>query len=162
MKWVFFLSLLLLDIGSKACAIQYLPFLHAGNSCFPFGGIAVFADVCGISFSLNYTINTGAAWGLFSGHPGLLFGFRSVAIGCLSWYLLRKQTTSMSLWMVATGALGNAIDYLLYGHVIDFFHFSFWGRSFPIFNWADVYISVGAFFYFASGFLARRPRRQVS
>jgi signal peptidase II len=35
------------------------------------------------------------------------------------------------------------LDYLLYGHVIDFFHFVFWGYSFPIFNCADSYITLG-------------------
>jgi signal peptidase II len=32
---------------------------------------------------------------------------------------------------------------LLYGHVVDFLHFTFWGYSFPIFNLADTYITLG-------------------
>jgi signal peptidase II len=44
-----------------------------------------------------------------------------------------------------TGAIGNGIDYLAYGHVIDFFHFCFWGYSFAIFNLADSYITLGVF-----------------
>ena len=51
------------------------------------------------------------------------------------------------LGLIAVGALGNIVDYSLYGHVIDFFHFTFWGYSFPVFNWADSYITVGLFFF---------------
>jgi signal peptidase II len=47
------------------------------------------------------------------------------------------------IWLVLTGALGNALDYCLYGHVIDFLHFTFWGYSFPIFNIADSCIFLG-------------------
>ena len=50
----------------------------------------------------------------------------------------------MALWLIAVGAIGNALDYCLYGHVIDFIHFTFWGRTFPIFNLADTYITLGA------------------
>ncbi|MBU6446833.1 MAG: signal peptidase II, partial [Verrucomicrobia bacterium] len=47
------------------------------------------------------------------------------------------------IWLVVTGAIGNVLDYCLYGHVIDFIHFTFWGYSFPIFNVADSCITIG-------------------
>jgi Lipoprotein signal peptidase len=48
------------------------------------------------------------------------------------------------MWLIVTGAIGNAFDYWRYGHVIDFLHFTFWGSSFPVFNLADAYITLGA------------------
>jgi len=132
--------LLGLDILSKLAAIQWIPSLQGG--AYPFGGIPVFADFLGISFSLNYIVNTGAAWGVFAGHATLLFIFRILVILGLGAYLLLRKR-SVFLWLVLTGAIGNVLDYLLYGHVIDFFHFVFWGRSFPIFNLADSYITLG-------------------
>src|SRR5438552_1119618 len=110
----------------------------------PYGGVPVFADWGGISFSLNLATNTGAAWSLFSGYAGLLFLIRAFVIAGLIGYLVTKRKEAPRwLWLVAVGALGNALDYLLYGHVIDFFHFVFWGYSFPIFNVADSLISIG-------------------
>jgi signal peptidase II len=143
-KYLIFPLLLALDVMSKAAAIHWIPPLQWGS--YPFGGISLFSDFFGISFSLNTIVNTGAAWGLFSGHPGLLFGLRTFLVAGLGVYLYifhRPITKMASLWLVAVGAIGNAIDYLLYGHVIDFFHFIFWGYSFPIFNLADSYITLG-------------------
>jgi signal peptidase II len=142
MKWVF-PFLLFLDFISKIGALYWIPPLSWVY--YPFGGIPVF-NIYGISFSLNTIFNTGAAWGLFSGNPGLLFAFRIVILIVLGLYLYLFQRPIMqraSLWLVATGAVGNAIDYLLYGHVVDFLHFTFWGYSFPIFNLADTYITLG-------------------
>lgn len=142
MKW-FLPFLLALDFLSKICALHWIPHLSWGE--YPFGGIPIF-NYLGISFSLNTIYNTGAAWGLFSGNPGLLFAFRIailVVIGGYLYFYNRPLLKNAALWLVATGAIGNAIDYLMYGHVVDFLHFTFWGYSFPIFNLADSYISLG-------------------
>lgn len=142
MKWIF-PFLLFLDFSSKICALHWIPPLSWGD--YPFGGIPLF-NLFGISFSLNTVFNTGAAWGLFPGNPGLLFAFRMtilIALGLYLYFFQRPITQKTALWLVATGAVGNAIDYLLYGHVVDFLHFTFWGHSFPIFNFADSYITLG-------------------
>lgn len=143
---VLFLLFVGLDAFSKMGAIHWIPPLSFGG--YPYGGIAIFPNFLGISFSLNYVVNTGAAWGLFSGHSGLLFSLRILVIAGLIGYLLffkRGSEHSLPLWSIAAGAFGNALDYLLYGHVIDFFHFVLWGYSFPIFNFADAYITLGVF-----------------
>ncbi len=135
MIWVFPL-LLALDIATKIIAMHWIPQLSYGP--YPFGGIGLFS-LGGITCSFNYIVNSGAAWGIFAGHAGLLFFFRSLIIlGLFFWAPKRFPT-----WLVLTGAIGNAIDYCLYGHVIDFIHFTFWGSSFPIFNVADSCISIG-------------------
>lgn len=142
-KGFFFFFLLALDIASKIAALEWIPPLKFTE--YPFGGIALFSQF-GISFSLNCVANTGAAWGLFPGHPALLFAFRAVVILGLIAYLLvfhRGETPRFPLWLIATGAIGNALDFLFYGYVVDFLHFVFWGHSFPLFNFADSYITCG-------------------
>ena len=145
-KWgVFFLALLGLDILSKVFANQWIPTILPKLFGYPYGGIPVF-ECFDVSFSLITVVNSGAAWGLFQGHPGLLFFVRSLIIGGLIAYLLffnRGKAPALPFWLIITGAIGNGIDYLAYGHVIDFFHFCFWGYSFAIFNLADCYITLG-------------------
>lgn len=145
-KWaLFFFSLFGLDLVSKIFANAFVPAILPKLFGYPYGGIPVF-DLWGVSFSLNTVVNSGAAWGMFQGHSGLLFLLRSLIIAGLVVYLVfynKGKTPALPLWLVVTGAVGNGIDYLLYGHVIDFFHFCFWGHSFPIFNLADCYITLG-------------------
>jgi signal peptidase II len=140
-----FLPLLFLfDFLSKRWALEHVPPLSWGG--YPFGGIPIFSDLFGISFSLNTVVNTGAAWGLLEGYPGFLFLFRvSIVVGlALYFYFFRKPLLKLtSLWLIGVGALSNALDYLLYGHVIDFLHVVLFGVSFPIFNLADTWITLG-------------------
>ncbi len=160
LKWIALPCLLALDIGSKIGAIAWIPPLSHFIRSYPFGGIGIF-NISAVTFSLNIIGNTGAACGLFPGHPGALFWLRLAIIAGLIAYLIFFKKISQGiwpLWIVVTGAIGNAIDYGLYGHVIDFFHFTFWGRSFPIFNFADSYITLGVFFLLFCGSLKKLPR----
>ncbi len=134
--WPLLFSLLALDVISKILAIQFIPPVHYGE--YPFGGFGIFS-LGGVTFSLNYIVNTGAAWGVFAGHSGLLFAVRILIVLGLLFFVPKR----FPIWLVLTGAIGNAIDFCLYGHVIDFFHFTFWGYSFPVFNIADSCITMG-------------------
>ncbi|HSX38426.1 MAG TPA: signal peptidase II [Chlamydiales bacterium] len=151
---VFYLFLLCVDIASKIGAIVWIPPIFRGE--YPFGGIGVFSNFFGISFSLNYIENTGAAWGMFPGYPSLLFGIRVMVILGLIAYLIFHN--KKELWLIAVGAIGNALDFILYGHVIDFFHFTFWGYSFPVFNFADSYITIGALCLIFFEFFKKSPQ----
>lgn len=95
--------------------------------------------------SLNGTENTGMALGLFTGHAGILLVL-SLLFAILSVFYLRKFRISglavFSISMIAGGALGNALDRLLYGYVIDMVEFLF--VDFYIFNIADVGVVCGA------------------
>lgn len=94
--------------------------------------------------SLTYVTNTGAAFGLFPGLSVVFTAFSFIVIIAIiiyqryiprdSWLLLS------SLGLQLGGAIGNLIDRLCYGYVIDFIDFKFW----PVFNVADSAISVGA------------------
>lgn len=140
--WV--LALIGADALSKVLALQWLPPLQ--GSVYPFGGIAVFENFCGLNFSLNAAVNTGVAWGLFPNHFFLLLVLRLCVIGSILAYLLFFRASNrlqIPLWLIVAGALGNIIDMFCYGYVIDFFHVQIWGWSFPIFNIADSCITCG-------------------
>lgn len=142
---LFFLALLGLDIFSKGWALENLPLIHWYEG-YPFNGLGVF-DLGPVTFSLNFVTNTGAAWGLFAGGALWLFIVRlGVIFGLMAFlfFFNKGKAPAFPLWLILTGAVGNAIDYFLYGHVIDFFHFTFWKQSFPVFNFADSYITLGA------------------
>ncbi len=147
--FLLFAFLLGLDVLSKIGAIQSIPHLNYGP--YPFGGVGVFS-LGGITCSLNYIVNTGAAWGAFSGYPGFLFVLRCAILLGLFIFVPKR----IPVWLVITGAIGNSIDYCLYGHVIDFLHFTFWGYSFPIFNVADSCITIGVVSLFAFPYQSKK------
>ncbi len=140
--WV--LALLGLDATTKAFALQAIPFLQ--GLAYPFDGIAVFENFCGVSLSLNTVVNTGIAWGIFPHHFLFLLILRICVVASLLWVLFFSSSAvriQFPLWLIATGAIGNIIDMLYYGHVIDFLHVQICGWSFPIFNIADSCITCG-------------------
>lgn len=103
-------------------------------------------------FNLVLTYNPGAAFSFLGTQNGWQrYFFTAIAIVAVGFiiYLLRKHAGQrMFCWALALimgGAIGNVIDRILYGHVIDFldFHWSSWGH-FPAFNVADAAITVGA------------------
>jgi len=98
--------------------------------------------------------NRGAAWGMFGSLQIPLVIFRIVVTLGLVGYLFfspRSKPNQIPLVLIITGAFGNIIDYFRYGHVIDMFHFIFWGYSYPVFNIADVVIFCGiGWMYFQS------------
>jgi signal peptidase II len=99
-----------------------------------------------------YLRNTGAAFGFLAGSPSTLrivfFGLISaVAIGCIA-YLLRslrpqQKTLLVSLSLILGGAVGNLIDRLRLGEVIDFIDLHWYHFHWPAFNVADSAISIG-------------------
>ncbi len=148
---IFFCFFLLVDFISKYYVRLLLPKMSALYTLYPFGGLPVFQNFLGSSFSINYVQNRGAAWGLFSGMPHLLFYTRIVIVVALIIYLFffnKKPNQEIPLFFIVTGALGNIIDTIMYGYVVDMFHFTFGSYSFPVFNLADVMISLGIFWMF--------------
>ncbi|MDE3055660.1 MAG: signal peptidase II [Verrucomicrobiota bacterium] len=126
---------LLADLLSKAAILLWLPSQ----------GIPLLESPS-LSFSLDLVFNTGAAWGLFSGHATLLFFVRLGMILFLLGYVRAAMTFPFALLLA--GAIGNSLDFLFYGHVVDFLHFCFGTWSFPIFNFADSYITVAILLFF--------------
>lgn len=137
--------LFVLDALSKWATQKWLPLLSMQNVSYPFGGVPVLKGL-GMSLSLNHTTNTGAAWGLFSGYQTPLMVFRLLLVCVLLAYMARRPQMFEHKWpwvLVISGALGNILDYFLYGHVVDMVKTVFGSYHFPVFNLADSCISVG-------------------
>ena len=98
---------------------------------------------------LKYIRNTGAAWSSFAGQRLLLTVLPMLLIAAVL-YLLRRYHVRHPLgkWaaaLIIAGGIGNLIDRVRLGYVVDMFHFLFW-QSYPVFNVADVFVVFGAIF----------------
>lgn len=96
---------------------------------------------------LTYHENPGAAWGMLQDHRWVFMVTSTVAIIAILIYLAknRKDMHPLSLCaftMIAAGGVGNMIDRLFVGYVVDFINFLF--MDFPVFNFADMCVTVGA------------------
>ena len=95
-------------------------------------------------FSITYIHNTGAAFSMLAGKTQVLALFQVIIIGVILGYYILKGRKShpllrISLAMIVAGGIGNLIDRLTLGYVVDFLDFHFW----PIFNVADIGVSAG-------------------
>lgn len=134
------------DAVTKWLTQMYIPLMDHRFPVYPYGGIGIFKNFLGIEFSISYLQNTGAAWGQFSNYQVPLLILRFIFITGLVVYLFfvnKHPERQIPLIMIISGAIGNVIDYFVYGHVIDMFHFVLWGYDFPVFNVADAAISIG-------------------
>jgi signal peptidase II len=102
-------------------------------------------------FNLVHAHNTGAAFSFLAGEAGWQrFFFIGIALAAsvLIVYLLRKHAAErwfcLALSLILGGALGNVIDRVRFGYVIDFLDFYYAGWHFPAFNVADSAITLGA------------------
>ncbi|MEI8364939.1 MAG: signal peptidase II [Parachlamydiaceae bacterium] len=146
------LFVLIADFASKCYTHAYLPIIRFYTHSYPYGGIGVFKDFFGIEFSISHQINHGAAWGILAEYQVPLLYFRIGLIACLVVYALfinQNHRWSLPLALIIAGAVGNVIDYFVYGHVVDMIHFVLWGYDFPVFNIADSAISIGIFLLLA-------------
>lgn len=140
------IAILLADLLSKYWTHTNLPLLSYSSMEYPYGGIALFHNFFGINFSLNHATNKGAAWGIFAQFQYALVFLRLILIASLLVYLFlynEKRSWQLPLVLIITGAIGNILDFFLYGHVIDMLHFVLWGYVFPTFNISDSAIFLG-------------------
>ena len=103
-------------------------------------------------FNLIHVRNTGGAFGIFGGEKGglgswLFVVVTLIAIGSIVFLFIRlrehETTLSLSLSLVLSGAIGNLIDRLRYGEVVDFLDFYVMSYHWPAFNIADSAICLG-------------------
>ena len=96
--------------------------------------------------SFTYSENTGAAWSMLEGQQWLfvlIFVVLTAAL-LLEYFKFRMPFTTLERWLIASvyaGGLGNVIDRVRLGYVVDMIHTDF--MDFPIFNVADCFISCG-------------------
>lgn len=102
-------------------------------------------------FSLTFAHNYGAAFSFLADSGGWQRYFLSIVSAVASivisiWILatpLKYPLKLMSLVLILSGALGNMIDRIANGFVVDFIDFHYGGFNYPIFNFADIFISIG-------------------
>jgi signal peptidase II len=104
-------------------------------------------------FYLTHVRNSGAAFGLFTDLPAeiRLTFFVSISLVAIAIVIsfFRKlapgdRLSALALGCILGGAVGNLIDRLVRGEVVDFLHFRLWGGySWPDFNFADSFIVIG-------------------
>jgi signal peptidase II len=153
--------ILIVDLLSKQITIRYLPYMIQYYPVYPYGGIGVFQEFLGVEFSIVYAKNTGAAWGLFKNFQLLLLVFRIIFVSALFVYLFfinKEKKYSWPLILILSGAIGNILDYFIYGHVIDMFNFVFWGYDYPVFNIADSSICIGVIWLFFISFCSKKQK----
>ena len=116
-------------------------------------------------FNLVLVFNKGAAFSLFASAPGwqtpLLATFALVAAAIVSVLIVRnaqRRLMCVGLALILGGALGNLIDRLRFGSVVDFLDFHALGWHWPAFNVADSGISVGAVLLILEGFVHHEKR----
>ena len=114
-------------------------------------------------FRFRYVENTGAAFSSFAGNRVVLIVFTSlVIILCLFILLAGKVSSkfvSACLLLIVAGGIGNLIDRIISGFVIDFIEPMF--MNFAVFNVADIFITVGAFMLiFYEVYLLIKEKRQ--
>ena len=157
MKYLLFLGLplLVLDQVTKHLVLRKIPYG---------GEVPVIPGF----FSLVHTTNTGAAFGLFQNNNLFFILLAVTAFVVILFLLIRDRinpkvrlavTTKISFGLLAAGILGNLIDRVARGNVIDFLNFYFRQYAWPAFNVADscICIAVGLLVLTSS----RPPRNAV-
>ena len=99
-------------------------------------------------FDLTYIQNIGAGFSIMEGYGVVFFSLITlIACAIIVYYFCTTEDRRIqsALSFVFAGALGNWIDRLRFGYVRDFFSFRIFGQSFPVFNVADVCITMGFF-----------------
>lgn len=94
--------------------------------------------------SLTHLRNNGAAWSILEGHQWFFVLTTVIVLAVAIWFWLKnlsKNWYAIGLTLIISGALGNFIDRVRQGYVVDMFQLDF--INFPIFNVADILLSIG-------------------
>lgn len=100
-------------------------------------------------FSLTYVENRGAAFGMLEGGKWIFIAITLAVVVFAAVYYIKMPKTKENLWlriamaMIISGAIGNAVDRLFRGYVVDFLDFIIFGYDFPVFNFADILVVLG-------------------
>tara|TARA_R100000027_G_scaffold67753_2_gene68561 strand:+ start:2662 stop:3222 length:561 start_codon:yes stop_codon:yes gene_type:complete len=155
--WVVALVVLVLDQGTKLWIDAILPFGTYFAS--EYAGEASPIVVIPGFFQIVHIGNEGAAWGMFSGFRFALVIVGVAALAGIYFFRgsleLRRPVMQFGFGLIVGGIVGNLIDRVLYGYVVDFLDFTLPGipglgldpYRWPAFNVADMGISCGVFFY---------------
>jgi len=132
--YAFALLYFIIDIVSKSVI------LRSGNVLFK-------KEVIKDFFYLDLQKNTGAAFSILEGATIFFVVVGIFALIFIHKYLLKEKLNTLKILsysLLIGGIVGNLFDRVLYGYVIDFLSFKFGDYYFPVFNFADTFIVVGA------------------
>ncbi len=97
--------------------------------------------------NITYVRNTGAAWSILDNNTWIVTVISLLIIIGIIYYVYRnrvsKKILKIGYGLILGGAIGNFIDRIVYGYVIDFIDIDIFGWNYPIFNLADMFIVVG-------------------
>ena len=118
---------------------------------------------------LNFTLihNTGIAFSIFDEGGHIFRWLLVIAVSGILTYLLflmykktpKNQLELISLICIISGGLGNLVDRVFLGYVVDFIHVFYRDYSFYVFNLADSYITVGIVLYLSYFFFIERTKK---
>ena len=153
--YVLALVIVVLDQITKAMVLAAMP----GDPTPLLDGYRI-ADVLPPVFNLTFVLNTGVSFGMFGGGEArwvLAFFSVVVAIGLAVWALKAdRKLLAAAIGMVIGGAIGNVIDRIRFGGVVDFLDFSGTGLFPWIFNIADSGITIGVALLLLDSFIGER------
>lgn len=139
-KWAVWVSVFFaLDIASKLAAFRFLE------------PVGIHPVIPGF-FNLSYATNPGIAFSLFATvdspwKPAALAAIGLLAMGYMTWLVFRgeaqNRVLAIGLAMICGGILGNMLNRLVTGSVVDFLDFRILTYAWPTFNLADTFICVG-------------------
>ena len=150
--WWLSLVVFALDQLTKAWIAATLPF----PTYEPPGAITVIDGF----FYIIHVGNTGAAWSLFAGQTAMLALLAVITLACIFYWRraldLKKGPVQLAFGLLCGGIIGNLLDRLRHGHVIDFVDLHFGDYIYPTFNVADAGICIGVAVYLIHSL--RQPR----
>ena len=147
MKRIFFISAFLVIVIDQIT--KYL----IRTSMKMFDAVLIIKDI----FQITYIENTGISFGLLGGAENpvkrwALVAIVSVAVIMITcyWLLNRKNNIlfDLSCGFIVGGAIGNLIDRIIKGSVTDFIEIGYKEITWPVFNMADTFVSIGVFLFF--------------
>ena len=154
MKKIILISILTLvvDIFTKQLVI---------NTMFEHQSISIIKDF----FSITFAKNTGVAFSFLEGKVPLIIIMTSIIIILILKYIKSTNPNkyeTICYGLIIGGAIGNLIDRIIYGYVIDFLDFNLLGYPFPIFNLADTAIVIGIFILLILSLIESRNQNEIN
>lgn len=142
------MDIFIVSLAAVFIALDQLTKYWAITLLQPLGSVPVIQNI----FHFTFVRNTGAAFGLMNNSPWarwFFMIFTVIVVTVIIVYYLRLPRSKiynwvrLSLGLICAGAIGNFIDRLRFGYVVDFLHAVF--IDFPVFNVADVCVVSGTF-----------------
>lgn len=114
--------------------------------------------------NITYVRNTGAAWSILDTNTWIVTVISLLIIMGIIYYIYRnrnkinKKIVKIGYGLVLGGSIGNFIDRIIYGYVVDFIDIDIFGWNYPIFNLADMFIVGGVILLMIDAWRCRNDR----